>query len=179
MIKEESYFRIAKIAGAHGLHGLLKILIITDIPERFTRDNIVFIEDASDFKKHRIIEFHVHKGKIGILGLDDISNRDEASALKGRNIFITGTEADKTRKLLEAGSYYYQDIIDCDVFNGKKAFGKVVNILEAGGGEILVIRFEGRDYLVPFVGSMVDTSDILNHRIVINPVDGLFDLEIS
>jgi len=49
--------------------------------------------------------------------------------------------------------------------------------MEAGSGEVLIITDEtGRDFMVPFVESMVDTRDIRDKKLYLDPVEGLLDI---
>jgi 16S rRNA processing protein RimM len=173
----EEYVRIGVITGAHGLTGRLKILVISDISERFETGKKVFIQNGDGYREHRIIQFSDSGKKSGLLQLDGIDNRDAALSLKGSALLIEQSEAESTRDALgEEGYYYYFDIIGCAAFSRGQLLGTVSDILEAGSGEVLVITDEtGKKLMVPFVESMVDTSDIRNKKLYLNPVEGLFD----
>lgn len=173
----DDYIRIAVATGAHGLNGRLKILVISDISERFESGKTVVIETDTGVRKFTILSFIEQKERTGLLELSNIHDRDAALSLKGSDICIEKEEAERTRDALEDDSYYYYDIIGCAVYCKDQLFGTVTDILEAGSGEILVISDSGgKKYMVPFVESMVETDTIRNRRLVINPVEGLFDI---
>jgi 16S rRNA processing protein RimM len=172
----DSHIRIAKIAGAHGLKGRLKIVLISDIAERFSPGNQVYIQEESRYTAYTIREFQPVDGKSALLYLEGIDDRDAALAMRGSELFITRETAEKTRDLLDGDSFYYYDIIGCEVYRDGRHFGRVTNIVSGGAGELLVIADSGgREYLVPFVGAMVDTKEIKAGRIDIDPVEGLLD----
>jgi 16S rRNA processing protein RimM len=173
----DDYIRIAVAAGAHGLNGRLKILVISDIRERFDEGNTVFIKTTAGFREFKILNFIEQKGRTGLLELEGINDRDAALSLKGSDIFIDGEEAERTRGDLDENSFYYHDVIGCTVYCQDKMFGTVTDILEAGSGEILIISDDrGKQFMVPFVGSMVETNNIRNRRLDIYPVEGLFEV---
>jgi 16S rRNA processing protein RimM len=173
---EEHHLRIAKITGAHGLHGRLKIFIISDLLERFSEGSRVFLRKGDSFSGYTINEFRPQKGRTALLGLDGVADRDSALGLKGMEVFIRKEEAERSRERLDENSFYYFDLIGCDVYMEGSLFGQVESILEAGAGDILVIRDAGgREVLLPFVGSMVDTRDVRSKKIVITPVEGLLE----
>jgi 16S rRNA processing protein RimM len=174
----EEYVRIGVITGAHGLTGRLKILVITDISERYEAGNKVFIQYGDRYREHRIIQFSDGGKKSGLLQLDGIDNRDAALALKGSALWIEQSEAESAREALgEEGFFYYFDIIGCAAYTRGRLLGTVSDILEAGSGEVLVITDEtGREFMVPFVESMVDTSDIRDKKLYLDPVEGLLDI---
>lgn len=174
---DENFLRIGVIAGPHGLTGRLKILIITDIRERFKINKPVYLEINKSHQKFIIEDFAVHKGRIGLLQLSGIGDRNSAEAIKGSGIFIEQSEAEGTRDGLDADSFYYYDIIGCAAYFRGTRLGTVTDILEAGAGEILIIKNEnGREFMLPFVESMVDTSNIRDRRLDIEPVEGLFEI---
>ncbi len=178
MSGKTGFLRIAIITGAHGLHGRLKIFAVTDLPERFTKGSRVYIEDGVSRVEHRVSEFHIQKGRQCILGVESLNDRDGALLLKGRSICISAEDAERTRGLLENDSFYYYDLIGCRVRWQGREFGELVDILEVGAGEVLVIRDTGgRERMVPFVASMVKTDLLAEGIIEIDPVEGLFDIE--
>lgn len=172
----DTFIRIGKIIGAHGLHGRLKIIAITDIEERFAVGNWIYLKEGDDYRKYQVVDFVLQRDRRCILNLKEISDRDEALSFKGIDIFIQRDEAERTRHLLEEEAYYYYDIIGCSVFREGELFGEVIDILEAGAGEILIIRdAAGNVHRIPFVQSMVDTSEIALRRIDIYPIEGLIE----
>jgi 16S rRNA processing protein RimM len=176
LIDQKEYLRIGKILGVHGLHGRLKVLIITDVPGRFSPGSGVYLEKKGAYELHTVEECAGHKGRVALVKLAGITERDAAEALKGREIFIEKAAAAETREDLEDGSFYYYELIGSTAFVEGKAFGKVVDIVEAGSGNILVIRGPlDKEYMVPFVETMVDTKALRENRIDIFPVEGLFD----
>ncbi|TFH41540.1 MAG: 16S rRNA processing protein RimM [Chrysiogenales bacterium] len=170
--------RIAVITGVHGLTGRLKIAVTTDFPERFQADRSVIIKTGDNYGTYKILEFVDHGKRAALLRLEGIGDRNAAIAFRGGELFIEIAETERTRSLLDEESYYYYDIIGCVVFRDGRECGTVADILEAGAGEILVITDgRGERYMVPFVESMVDTSEIRSRRLNIDPVEGLFEIQ--
>ena len=177
MSSDEDYLRIARIVGVHGLHGRLKIYVISDIDERFLPGNNLYIKIGGHYKVYRSAEFIMKRGKASFLKLDGIASRDDALLLKGCEIFIKKSEAEKTRESLGEDVYYYYDLIGSRAFWNGDDFAEVVDIIEVGDGNALILKDNnGREYFIPFIQSMVDTKSIDSKRIDINPVDGLFEV---
>jgi 16S rRNA processing protein RimM len=171
------FLRIAKITGAHGLTGRLKLDVITDFIERFEPGNKLYIKIDNEFKPFLCIDF-IEKSKNSLIKFENIEDRDAALYLKGAEIYISKSEAEKTRDRLDNDSFYFYDLIDCSVFRDGAVFGKVVDIMGSGENIILVLNDDkGKEYLIPFNQSMVDTKYIFNGRIDISPVEGLFESE--
>jgi 16S rRNA processing protein RimM len=173
----DDYIRIAVVTGVHGLSGCLKIMVVSDISERFAEKNSVFINIDGNYQKFAILRCSLQKGR-GILELEGVEDRSTALSLKGSDIYIDKAEAERTRRnALDGESYYFYDIIGCSVCYQGKIIGRVRDILETGAGHILVIETgRGKDLMIPFVESMVDTREIRNCMLTIHPVEGLIDV---
>lgn len=170
------YLRIGKVLGAHGLEGRLKVYIITDIAARFSPGNMVYLLRQGKYEAMTVSYFAIRKGRVALVSFNGLQSRNEAELLRGAELYIDRASADESRESLEEGSFYYYELIGAAVFWKEKEFGRVSDILEAGSGNILVIkRLDGCECMVPFVEEMVDTSRLVQNRIDINPVDGLFD----
>ncbi len=177
MIDESQLIRIAVIIGTHSLKGRFKIYLVSDSPDRFKINNYIYLKEEKGYSYRKITEFKHRKNRIYLLKLDGIDSISAAQDYKCSELFITKLYAEESRKYLEEDSYYYYDIIGCKVYLGKKEFGEVTEILEAGAGEILIISDKsGKKIMVPFVKSMVDTANISEKRIDIYPVEGLIDI---
>jgi len=96
----EEYVRIGVITGAHGLTGRLKILVISDIGERFEAGNRVFIQHGDRYREYRIIQFSDSGKRSGLLQLEGINDRDAALSIKGSELLIEQSEAERTRGAL-------------------------------------------------------------------------------
>ncbi len=177
-MQDDEFVRIAVIAGVHGLSGRLKIQVTSDIAERFEKNKAVYIKLDRGYRKFNIINYSHRENRAGLLELDGINDIDSAILVKGLDICIEKSEAEKTRSaLLGEDSYYYYDIIGCDVYYAGGLFGTVKEIMETGAAEILVIENgAGKNFMVPFVEMMVDTSEIRRKKLTIHPVEGLIEV---
>ncbi|MBN1534359.1 MAG: 16S rRNA processing protein RimM [Spirochaetes bacterium] len=177
MIKEDDFIRIGTVTGTHGLQGRMKIYIISDIAERFSPGNTVTVKEDNEFVSYTIAEFSARKSRIGLLKLDGITTIERASSLKGSDLLIEEAAAMKQREQLDGESYLFAEIIGCGVYRDGSAFGTVKDILQSGAVDVLILRGnDGKDYMIPFVAAMVDTSRLPEKRIDIYPIEGLFDI---
>ena len=177
MISENSHLRIAKIISPHSLDGKLKIHVISDIAERFNIGETVYLKVKDSYKKFIISNFIPVKNRVALLKLEGINDRNSAETFGKAEIFIDSEAAESIRSNLDEDSFFYQDLIGCTVVHEKKDFGAVIDILEGGSVDILIIEDRNKKrVLVPFVDSMVNTGNIENKVIEITPVEGLIDI---
>ena len=73
---------------------------------------------------------------------------------------------------LEEGEYYYSDLIGLKVVNQNgDSRGEVVEIREMPQAEYLVVKYNGKNHLIPFIKEFI--LDV-KENIVVNEIEGLF-----
>jgi 16S rRNA processing protein RimM len=173
------------VRAAHSLKGSLKIVNFSDLIERFQPENKVFIFTDSCYKPYTIEKVNPLKDKMLIVKFVEINDRNIAEGLQGCELFITTTIAESTRQLLEQDDFYYYELIDCEVFHNNVLIGKVTDIMNAGGDVLIIENFDNlndnlnndkKKIMIPFVKDIVDTANISNKRLDINPPEGLLEI---
>ncbi|MEJ5362287.1 MAG: ribosome maturation factor RimM [Spirochaetota bacterium] len=172
-MSSKEYFRIGVISGIHGLDGCLKVHIITDFPERFSGDVPVYVNIRGHYKPFTITGFTFAAKRTGYMYLEGIHDVTAANAIKGCEIFINACD---TEVILEHNSFHYSAIIGCQVYYNNTIFGHVIDIIQTGAADTLVLKTpEGKEYLIPFVESMVSTNRLHEQILEIFPIEGLIE----
>ena len=94
---------------------------------------------------------------------EDAYVRDEIHALKDYQI-------------MDKDTYYYVDLVGCEVLDDKgEVLGKVSLVEEFPAQLTLRVKREGNqpDFLVPFVKAFIKNVDINKKQIIINVIGGL------
>ena len=163
---------IGQITRPHGIQGEVKVLPFTESPDSFQKFDRVYIRrPGQEPEVISITEARPHKA-IVLLKLKGVRTRDEAEALHGAEILV---ERDWLPKL-EADEYYWIDLIGLEVLDTEgRGLGEVWNIFNNGADDILVVKRDGREILLPFRGEIIDEVDLPNGRILANPPLGLIE----
>ncbi len=146
----------------------------TDFPgDRFRRGAALLVERAGETSPATITSVRFHRGR-PILGLSGVTTMDAAEALAGAALKVPASEL----AALPPGTFYRHDLVGCRV---ETAAGRVVGSVRAVEGEStqsrLVVQGErGGDILIPFAADICTTIDPAARRIVIEPPDGLLEL---
>ena len=167
------FIRIAKISGAHALKGGMRIDIVSDIAGRFEKGAVVYVEKGAEMCPMTVQSFSP-SGRSGIIFLEGIADRNASELMKGKQIYISKAQAEDSRKDLSDDEFYYFDLIGCTVLKDGAEFGEVSGITQAGN-DLLVIKRGDREYLIPFVESMVNTDRLAERIVEIFPIPGLFE----
>jgi 16S rRNA processing protein RimM len=170
---EESLVAVARAVRTRGLKGEIVADLLTDFPERFA-ERKTFIAVAPDGQRLTIdLEDHwFQKGRV-VLKLRGFDNIESSSKLIGYEIAVPEAE----RVELEPDSFYEWELEGCKVVDVEgKQIGHVTGLLRTGGVEVLVVRDDKHEYLVPMAQAIVVAIDIAKQKIVIDPPEGLLDL---
>ena len=141
-----SFIRAGKILTPHGLSGLVRLRSFTNpIENIFKFSSLVLIENEKSILFH-IDKFHSYQN-IFLVKFDQISDRTIAKQFANKYLFVGKNQLPP---LLE-GEFYWNELIGYQVNNENKfEFGKVVELIETGGKDVM--RIVGyKEFFIPFV----------------------------
>lgn len=171
------YIAVGLIRRPHGLHGEVQVDILTDHPEaRFKPGGTVWIAGPDLARSEppgpvTIDTVRSHDRRL-LIRFGGAADRDDAAALSGLSVYVPTTDA---VPLDEDDSYYPHDLIGLAVVTTDGVpVGRVVDLMNAGASDILVVRGE-RQVLVPMIGDVIESIDVEGGRIVIVALAGLLD----
>jgi len=105
--------------------------------------------------------------------LNGIDTLDLAENFKGEEIWVP----EKALKSLDKGKYYIFQLTGCSVVTrGGNEIGLVKDILFIKENDLLVVEKGERKMYIPFTESICIGVDLVKKEIVIDPPDGLLDL---
>jgi len=149
---------VARVLGAKGLAGSLRIEALTDHPERLAPGEQVWVEDEID--PRTIVEVG-WGGRVPVLRLDGISDRGTAQGLIGRYL-------EAPAQPLPAETYYWHQLIGmAAVDEAGTDLGEVVEIFRAGENEVYRIEGPSGELLVPALRDVVRSIDLDGRRMVV------------
>ena len=159
---------VGRIARAHGNRGQVIVNLETDFPEtRFQPGAELFVERGGKMETMRITSVRFQRDR------PVIDTMNDAEALAGLELRVP---ADRLTPL-PAGTFYRHDLIGCVVeTRDGGSVGKVSGVEGTLGGSRLVIDGAHGEILIPLAHDICTTIDVDAKRIVIEPPDGLLDL---
>ena len=164
---------MGRIARAHGLKGQVIVNLETDFPEaRFQPGAELFVERGGQVERLRIttVRFHRERPVIGLSGIESIADAAPLAGLELR-VPLDALPA------LPQGVFYRHDLIGCRVETaGGGTVGVVTDVEGTMAGSRLVIDGAGGEILIPLASEICREIDPAAKRIVIDPPDGLIDL---
>ena len=151
---------IGRVGAAHGIHGDLRIIPLTDFPERFSALREVMVGDEL---LH--IDQMKPQGKNILMRFREYGVREEAQRLTGRLLTVARAEAAP----LDEGEYYVFDIVGLTVYDEEdNELGSVENVLRTGSNDVYAVRSEdGRELLIPALRAVVQSIDVPSGRMTV------------
>ena len=151
---------IGRVGAAHGIHGDLRIIPLTDFPERFSALREVMVGDEL------LHVAHVKpQGKNFLMRFREYTVREDAQRLTGRLLTVARAEAAP----LDEGEYYVFDIVGLTVYDEEdNELGSVENVLRTGSNDVYAVRSEdGRELLIPALRAVVQSIDVPSGRMTV------------
>ena len=163
---------IASIVRTRGLKGEVVADLLTDFPERFDGLETVTAVMPNGSRSQLKIDDHWFQNGRVILRFAGFETIEKAEKLRGAEICVPETEA----VALEDDEFFDWQLEGCSVEHiDGTPIGIVKELLRTGGTELLVVKGEKKDYLVPFAEAICVEVDIENKLIKVDPPEGLLE----
>jgi 16S rRNA processing protein RimM len=181
-LQENKFISIGKITKTVGLKGYVKVLSLTDFPDRFKNleSIILFNEKENRFAKNKFSNsknFYIknvlyEKDYVKILfeGYEDIE-------ISGNLVGYYLVLEEEKRMNLEKGSHYYYDLIGLEVINERKIIGHTVAVENYGGQDLFRIKLTDtkNEILIPYVKDFIKNIDFVKKIMEIEVIDGMLN----
>ena len=170
---QEEYLLLGYITDAFSLDGTFKVLSKTDFAsKRYQKGKEVFLYQPNTKQRMTVIVESFRKGgQFDFVKVQGVNSKEEALEFKGYEI-----HALKDYQIMDKDTYYYVDLVGCEVLDDKGEILGKVNLIEEFPAQLtLRVKREGNqpDFLVPFVKAFIKNVDINKKQIIINVIGGL------
>lgn len=165
---------IGEIARPQGLRGDLKVVPLTDRPERFEGLTACILWDAGrDERRPCRIARARRQGDAIVVALQGCDSVEKARTLVGRLLAVPEAEAVPP----PPGHVYPWQLTGARVVTEDgRAVGRLARIEQSPAHDLWVVAADGREHLVPAVPEIVVDVDAAQGRITIRPPEGLLEL---
>jgi len=162
---------VGRIISVRGVRGELKVFPLTDAPDFFSHITYVWLgPDESSATRRNVLHARFQKPYV-ILLLEGISDRTEAEACKGLELYVPVSDMPP----LDEGLHYYYELegLRVETVEGK-VIGVLDHIMETGSNDVYVLKdHSGREVLIPATHEVVKKVDLDAGVIVVSPIEGL------
>ena len=170
----DEYLLVGRIVKPHGIKGELKVYPFSQQPAAFAVYEQVVIDDPEGVApRHCRIERQRPMDKLVIVQCAGVGTRAEAEALTGRGIWVRRAD------LLELpeDEYYWHELEGMAVRTEEgRELGMVASLFSTGAHDIMVVKGQGREYLIPVTAEIIVEQDVAARCMVIRPTPGLLEI---
>ena len=156
--------KIGRIVNAVALRGEVKVYNYSGYKERYEELDRIIVENTEyEIEKVR------YQQEMVILKLAGVDNRNDAEAMKNKDVFITEEDLDE----LPDDTFYIRDLIGLQAVDDSGRIGIVKDVLQPSAQDVYVIKTDsGRDILVPAVKEFVKEVNLEEGFIRLSLIEG-------
>jgi 16S rRNA processing protein RimM len=156
----------------HGVQGEVVVEVLSDVPDRLAPGRKVWATRATrETSQPLAVEssrWHKSGALVRFAGVED---RDQAAELRDALLEVDRSEVPAAPE----GTYYWYQLLGCRCSVHGEDLGEVTDLVEDGGGLLLVVSNGGRQVPIPFVRSFLKDVDVERGRIELDLPEGLLE----
>ncbi|HVT57786.1 MAG TPA: ribosome maturation factor RimM [Thermoanaerobaculia bacterium] len=162
---------VGRVLRPHGLRGEVAVEVLSDVPERLAAGSELLLNRANEpAVTVTVVASRPHRAGV-LVRFDGIEDRDRAAALRGAWL-----EVERSRvPAPPAGTYYQYELVGCRCSGAGQELGRVVDLVEDGGGWLLIVSDGQRQLPVPFVQRFLRAVDVAAGTIELELPPGLLE----
>jgi len=165
---EPRFLVIGQVAKPHGVRGDVRVVLHTDLPERFKwLDEIYIGEKDPQPVPIEYAKFHKNWVLLKLVGYDD---RDSVEPLRGRLLQVREDQAIP----LEDDEYFLFQLKGLAVISEDgDLLGELAQVIETGANNVFVIQGSRGEILIPDIAQVVRDIDFDKRQMIVHLLPGL------
>jgi 16S rRNA processing protein RimM len=166
---------VGRVVKAHGVTGEVVVEVRTDDPDnRFAPGTVLRGRPKTGPQREYVVDAaREHSGRL-LLRLDGVADRETAESLRG-TVFLVDSE--DLPPIEDPDEFYDHQLEGLQVLTTTGTpVGSVAEVLHTAAGELLSVRTDEGEVLVPFVSAIVTSVSLADQTIEIDPPEGLLEM---
>jgi 16S rRNA processing protein RimM len=176
---DPEYVVVGHVSKAHGTKGEVFVWPLTDRPDStFIPGVELQIADEGgnapdpEYPAARVVAVRPYRRGFLVV-FDGVDDRDLADAIRDRYLLRPFEETDP----LATGEIFYHQLLGMRVVTKEGVdVGEVNEVYELRPADMLQVRGDSKEHLIPFSKDVIVSWSLEDRRIVIDPPEGLLDL---
>ena len=172
-------FELGFIVKPHGLKG--QMVTELDVDDASTYGKLKTVYLALPTAPAKLLPYPVERvnpqsGQRVLLKLRGIERIEEAEPLRGAKLWLPLSELPE----LGEAQFYFHDVIGFKVVDQTEGeLGVVENFYELPQQDVLAMRYQGQEVLIPVVDELVSHADMEAKQLFVNLPEGLLDIYLN
>jgi 16S rRNA processing protein RimM len=158
---------VGRITRAHGVHGEVAVLVLSEVPERFADGAVVHLEDGRPLT---VEASRPHAGRL-LVRFREVRDRTQAEALRRAVLVVP----ESSSPALPEGRWWDHQVDGCEVVTeGGRSLGTVREVIHTAANDVWsAVSDDGRETLIPVLVDVLVSVDVAGKRIVVREIPGL------
>lgn len=165
---------IGKIVGTFGVQGAVKVVPMTDFPQRFKDMKKVLLNYRGRVTEEKV-EWSREHGTMVVIKFERINSPEEALKMKYAQLQVNKAELFP----LPEGDHYIFQLVGLEVYDEEKGFlGRVTEVLSTGANDVYIVQGGPfGEVLIPALKQVVPDINIATGRMSVKLLPGLLPEE--
>jgi 16S rRNA processing protein RimM len=165
---EPSHLAVGRVLRPHGVHGELRVEILTDSPEHLAELDTLYV--GRSHRPYHLESIRLHQ-KIALIKLGTCDDRNSAEELRDEYLYV----ATKDAVPLAVDEVYEHQVIGLTVVTDEgQTLGEVVEVFTApGANDVFIVHGPLGEILIPAIEDVVVGLEVEARRLVIRLLPGL------
>jgi 16S rRNA processing protein RimM len=166
-VRSEPTVAVGVITRAHGVHGEVAVLVISEVEGRFDDDATVWLEDG---RALTVGSSRKHGDRL-LIRFREVRDRSQAEALSKAVLFVPEAMSPE----LPEGSWWDHQLVGCRVETDTgRALGELKDVIHTAANDVWSVVDAARtETLIPVLNDVLVDVDVDARRIVVREVEGL------
>ncbi|MCK4842672.1 MAG: ribosome maturation factor RimM [Methylococcales bacterium] len=146
-MSDSELLNVGEISGVFGIKGWVKVYSLTDPRENILSYSPWILKKGSETKEVKLLNGK-QQGKSIVASIEGVSDRNIAESYTGWEILIKKDQLPEP----EEGEYYWADLVGLSVETEQGVnLGQVDHLIETGANDVLVVKDDKQERLIPFL----------------------------
>ena len=172
-------FELGYVIRTHGLKGQVVAQLDVDDAAAYDKLKTVYVALASapaQLVAYPVERLSAQGGLKVLLKLKGIERIEEAEFLRSAKLWLPLSEL----PALDEDQFYFHDVIGFQVVDETNGpLGVVENFYEFPQQDVLAMRYQGQEVLIPVVDELVRHADMEARQLFVNLPEGLLDIYLN
>jgi 16S rRNA processing protein RimM len=162
---------VGRVLRPHGVRGEVVVQVLSDVPGRLEPGSELLGTREGRPPVTLVVETHREHKTGAVVRFAGCGDRDRAEELRDLLLEVDRSQVPEAPE----GTYYWYQLLGCRCWIDGEDLGEVVDLLEDGGGLLLVVSDGERKVPIPFVRSFLKNVDVESGRIELDLPPGLLE----
>ncbi len=166
--KQNNLVNIGTIVNTHALRGEVRIFTDSIVEERFYKGAKLYYYQLDQLKELEVETSRIHKNFV-LVKFKNLNSINDVEFLKGTKIYGEYIELDDQE-------FYYNEVVDFEVYENNILIGKVFDFLNQNAYDSFLIKtVSGKNINIPVLDEIIENVDKKNKRIDVNYLDNQYE----